>query len=96
MQKENSLIGDKTLSEEVFYTDKRKKEKPKTKYKDAFTREETARDLGISISTLDRLIKKGDARLLPQYYKVGSQYRFLKKIVAEFKENNPFYMERFQ
>jgi len=84
------------LSEEVFCTYEKEEEKPKTKYKDVFTREETAIELGISISTLDRLIKKADARLLPQYYKVGSQYRFLKKIVAEFKESNPHYMDRFQ
>jgi len=40
------------------------------------------------------LIKKGDARLLPRYYKIGSQYRFLKKSVEEFKENNPYYIGR--
>lgn len=88
MQKDNNKVDNSIETEEVLKTDKNTVEE--TKFED-YSRKQAAYKLGISISTLDRLIKKGDARLLPKYYKIGIQYRFLKKSVEEFKENNPQY-----
>jgi len=92
MQKDNNYKVDSDVKVEAVsdVTDNIVEE---TKHEE-YSRKQAAYKLGISVSTLDRLIKKGDARLLPRYYKIGSQYRFLKKSVEEFKENNPYYIRR--
>lgn len=87
----NIIDGNNIGSEVVLYNQKNTIKETK---QEEYSRKQVAYKLGISISTLDRLIKKGDARLLPRYYKIGSQYRFLKKSVEEFKENNPYYTRR--
>lgn len=92
MQKDNNYKVDSDIKVEVV-SDIDKNTIEETK-REEYSRKQAAYKLGISISTLDRLIKKGDARLLPRYYKIGSQYRFLKKSVEEFKENNPYYTRR--
>lgn len=55
----------------------------KTKYnKLGLSRTELAKELGISLPTLDRMLSKGDP--LPAYKKVGRQYLFLLENVAAF------------
>lgn len=87
MQKDNNYKVDSDIKVEVV-SDIDQNTTEETKQEE-YSRKQAAYKLGISISTLDRLIKKGDARLLPRYYKIGSQYRFLKKSVEEFKEIIP-------
>ena len=88
----NNIIDDNNIgSEAILYNQKNTIKETK---QEEYSRKQVAYKLGISISTLDRLIKKDDARLLPRYYKIGSQYRFLKKSVEDFKENNLFYLQR--
>lgn len=92
MQKDNNYKVDSDVKVEAV-SDTTDNTVEETKHEE-YSRKQAAYKLGISVSTLDRLIKKGDARLLPRYYKIGSQYRFLKKSVEEFKENNPYYIRR--
>lgn len=48
------------------------------------SRTELAQELGISLATLDRMLAKGDD--LPEYTKIGRQYLFLLKDIAQFFE----------
>lgn len=93
MQKDNNKVGGNIKQEVPFDAQENTVKKSKKKI---FTREKVATELDISVSTLDRLIKKGDARLLPRYFKVGSQYKFTKEAVEEFIENNPYYGDHVQ
>ena len=64
MQKDNNYKVDSDVKVEVV-SDIDKKTTEETK-REEYSRKQAVYKLGISISTLDRLIKKGDARLLPR------------------------------
>jgi len=48
------------------------------------SRTELAKELNLSLATLDRMLAKGDD--LPTYTKIGRQYLFLLKDIAQFFE----------
>ena len=56
------------------------------------TKNDLAEVLGVSLSTINRRLSLG-GQTLPIYQKIGRQYRFPVKNVAEFIENNDEFEE---
>lgn len=56
------------------------------------TKNDLAEVLGVSLSTINRRLALG-GETLPPYQKIGRQYRFLIKGVAEFIENSDEFKE---